>query len=140
MSDQYNQPPTGDDPYGANNPGQQPSYGQPSYGQPGYGAAGYGQPGYGAAPTGPKPANNLVWAILTTLFCCLPAGIVSIVYSVKVDGLWNTGQFAEAEEAAKKAKTWALVSAGVGVVVMVLYILLMVAGVMSADTTSTSSF
>ena len=30
--------------------------------------------------------NNLVWAILTTLFCCLPLGIVSIVHAAKVDG------------------------------------------------------
>jgi hypothetical protein len=25
--------------------------------------------------------NHLVWAILATLFCCLPLGIVSIVYA-----------------------------------------------------------
>ncbi|WP_010343070.1 CD225/dispanin family protein, partial [Xanthomonas sacchari] len=30
--------------------------------------------------TAPQVSNNLVWAILTTLFCCLPLGIVSIVY------------------------------------------------------------
>ena len=30
--------------------------------------------------------NNMVWAILTTLFCCLPFGIVSIVYAAQVDG------------------------------------------------------
>ena len=34
----------------------------------------------------PQVPNNLVWAILTTLFCCLPAGIVSIVYAAQVNG------------------------------------------------------
>ena len=31
--------------------------------------------------------NHLVWAILATLFCCLPTGIVSIIHAAKVNGL-----------------------------------------------------
>ncbi len=58
-----------------------------------------------------KPDSNLVWAILTTIFCCLPFGIVSIVYAAKVDSLWSQGQQQEAYEAASKAKTWAIWSA-----------------------------
>lgn len=137
MSDPNN-PPTGDNnPYGNNNPyGEQPQYGQPQYGQP----AGYDPNAYGAAPAGPKPSNNLVWGILTTLFCCLPFGIVSIVFAAKVDGLWNSGQYAEANEAAGKAKTWALVSAGVGVVGIILYIILLVAGVATMDASTTTSY
>ena len=53
-----------------------------------------------------KPNNVLVWAILSTIFCCLPFGIVSIVYASKVDGLYAAGQYAMAEDAAKKARTW----------------------------------
>ena len=42
---------------------------------PNYGAApGYGQQPYGAYAPGPEPDNNLVWAILTTVLCCLPEG------------------------------------------------------------------
>lgn len=52
-------------------------------------------------------SNNLIWAILSTLFCCLPLGIVSIVYAAKVDGLAAAGDLAGAQEAADKAKTWA---------------------------------
>ena len=33
----------------------------------------------------PKPDNWLVWAILSTILCCLPLGIVSIIYATKVD-------------------------------------------------------
>jgi hypothetical protein len=36
-------------------------------------------PRYGQAASGPPPDNNLVWAILSTVFCCLPLGIVAIV-------------------------------------------------------------
>ncbi len=142
MSDPNN-PPSGNDPYG--NPEQgmpqygQPQYGQPQYGQPQYGGQEqYGQAygAYGSGPQGPKPSNNLVWGILTTLFCCLPLGIVSIVFAAKVDGLWNSGQYAAAEDAAKKAKTWALVSAGLGLVVVVLYVILFAAGALTASSTT----
>ena len=32
-----------------------------------------------------KPDNNLVWAILATVLCCLPFGIVAIIKSTQVD-------------------------------------------------------
>ncbi|MBE2212332.1 MAG: CD225/dispanin family protein [Opitutaceae bacterium] len=63
-----------------------------------------------------KPANNLVWAILTTLFCCLPAGVVAIVYAAQVDSKWTAGDRAGAESAAKNARMWSLISAGIGLV------------------------
>lgn len=59
----------------------------------------------GYAPT-PKPDNFLMWAILSTIFCCLPFGIPSIVYASKVDGLWYAGDYAGAQNAASKARTW----------------------------------
>lgn len=68
-------------------------------------------------------SNNLIWAILSTLFCCLPLGIVSIVYAAKVDGLAAAGDLAGAQEAADKAKTWAMWAAGAWLVLVVLYIL-----------------
>ncbi len=71
-------------------------------------------------PTG-KPDNYLVWAILTTLFCCLPFGIVAIVKSAKVDGLWTSGQYAAAQAAADDAKKWSIIAAVAGVVVGVAY-------------------
>ena len=35
--------------------------------------------------------NHLVWAILSTLFCCLPLGIVSIVFAAQVNGKLAAG-------------------------------------------------
>ena len=70
------------------------------------------------SPVGP---NNLVWAILTTLFCCLPLGIVSIVFASKVDGLRAAGDIAGAWEASRKAKTWAIWSALIGPVLLVIW-------------------
>ena len=47
--------------------------------------------------------NHLVWAILSTLFCCLPLGIVSIVYASQVDGKRAAGDIAGARLASDKA-------------------------------------
>lgn len=118
--------------------GQQPGqpYGQQpgGYGQPAYGAPGQG--GYGA-PSGPPPPNNLVWGILTTIFCCLPAGIVSIVYAAQVNGKYASGDYAGASESSRKAKTWAMISAGVGVAILVIYIIFAV--IVAATDNGTSS-
>ena len=72
-----------------------------------------------------KPSNNLVWAILTTVLCCLPLGIVSIVYAAKVDTLWYTGNYAAAKDASRKAGRWAIWSAVVSLGFILLYILLL---------------
>jgi hypothetical protein len=81
------------------------------------------QPGW--AP-GPPPDNYLVWAILTTILCCLPTGIVSIVYSNKVSELWTRGLYADAQTAANNAKKWAIISAIVAGVLVVGYIVAMI--------------
>lgn len=73
-------------------------------------------------PPPPKPDNNLVWAILSTVLCCLPVGIVSIISATKVDSLWNNGQHAAAAAEAKKAKDWAIYSAIAAVVLWVIYL------------------
>lgn len=61
-----------------------------------------------------KPESFLVWAILSTIFCCLPFGVVSIVYAADVDGKWRDGDFDGAERAARNARTWFWWSFGVG--------------------------
>lgn len=72
--------------------------------------------------------NHLVWAILATLFCCLPTGIVSIIHAAKVNGLVAAGDIAGAQAASASAKKWALWSVGAWVVqilLVVVYVVLM---------------
>jgi ABC-type Fe3+ transport system permease subunit len=83
-------------------------------------------PGYGVPPN-----NYLVWAILVTVFCCLPLGIVSIVKSTQVSGLWAQGKYAEAHQASDEAKKWAVWSAIVGGIAILIGIIVNLA-VMSA--------
>lgn len=77
----------------------------------------------GPVPGGAPPDNNLVWAILVTVLCCLPLGIVSIIKSTQVSGLWTSGRYAEAQKAADDAKKFAVWGAIAGAVVIVLYII-----------------
>ncbi|MBQ9575422.1 MAG: CD225/dispanin family protein [Muribaculaceae bacterium] len=99
----------------------QPSFPQqpqlPQYQQPAY----Y-QPDYAQEQRPPKPDNYLVWAILCTLLCCLPLGIVSIIYSSKVDGLYSSGDYAAAQDASKKAKNFAMWGALSGIIILVVYV------------------
>ncbi len=81
-------------------------------------------------PVGSVP-NYLVQAILVTLFCCLPLGIVAIVFAAQVNGKLTVGDFYGAQEASNKAKMWCWWAFGIGLVGMVLYLGLMVLGVLS---------
>jgi heme/copper-type cytochrome/quinol oxidase subunit 2 len=80
-----------------------------------------GQPAGGA-----PPPNYLVWAILSTLFCCLPLGIASIVFAAQVNGKWAAGDVAGAMESSRKAKQFATWSAIAFAILVVLYILFFV--------------
>lgn len=64
----------------------------------------------------PRPDSYLVWAILSTILCCLPFGIVSIVYAAKVDSLYAAGNYREAQAASTNARKWAIISAVTGFV------------------------
>ncbi|HEY8820586.1 MAG TPA: CD225/dispanin family protein [Dermatophilaceae bacterium] len=75
--------------------------------------------GYGGVQ-GTAPPNYLVWAILSTVLCCLPLGVVSIVFSTQVNSKWATGDVAGAQAASEKAKKFAMLSAIAWVVVVVL--------------------
>mgnify|MGYP000468437446 CR=1 FL=1 len=76
--------------------------------------------------TSKPPDNNLVWAIVSTILCCWPLGIVSIIKSTKVNSLWTQGDFAEAQKSADDAKKWAIYSAIGAAVFWALYIVLSV--------------
>ncbi len=71
---------------------------------------------YGGPAAGASVPNYLVWSILTTLLCCLPAGVVAIVYSSQVSAKLAAGDYAGAVDSSNKARTWCIVSAVVGVV------------------------
>lgn len=68
----------------------------------------------------PNINNHLVLAILTTIFCCLPFGIVSIVYAVQVNSALNAGNTQLAQMNSDKAKFWGMLSLWIGIVLNVI--------------------
>ncbi len=70
-----------------------------------------------------KPDNNMIWGILCTVLCCIPFGVYSIILASKVNGLYNSGYYDEAQKKADEAKKWAIIGAAVGLVSIILYAL-----------------
>lgn len=71
-------------------------------------------PGDGERPE--MPPTYLVWAILSTLCCCLVTGIVAIIYSSKVAPLYNRGDFEGARKASERAGWWVVITFVAGLI------------------------
>lgn len=84
----------------------------------------YQQATYERPAPPPMPDNHLVWAILSTIFCCLPFGVVSIVYAAQVESLYLQGRYEEAVDKSNKAFKWATASAATVAAIVMLYFLI----------------
>jgi Interferon-induced transmembrane protein len=90
---------------------------------------------YSSTPvTTPYVPTYLVWAILVTLLCFLPTGIVAIVYATQVSNKLAMGDVAGATDSSNKAKMWCIISAVGGILLGIA----LVAG--SVGTSNTPSF
>ena len=79
-----------------------------------------------------KPDDFLVWAVLCTVFCCLPLGIVSIVKCCQVDTYWSRGEYEGALRVASEARKWTYWGFGIAVGFYPLYLLVVAIGVVLA--------
>ena len=73
----------------------------------------------------PMPDNYLALAIISTICCCLPFGVVSIVYATQVESLYLQGRYEEAVDKSNKAFKWAIASAATIAAIMMLYVLIL---------------
>jgi len=87
--------------------------------------------GQGAAGPVSVIPTRLVPAILCTLFCCLPFGIVAIVYAAQVKPKITAGDYVGAADASHKAAVWCWVSFALGLAGMLIYGLLVILGVVA---------
>ena len=141
------------DPYKSVNQEQNTSYGEPNnyeYGQ------GYGQqnqnytqqaPNYGQQNQGYYQQNDfngmpqepvnwvpyLILSIISTLCCCLPCGVVGIVFSAKINSAMLAGNLEEAQNNAKMARIWIIVSFAIGLLTWLIYMVLIVTGAVSGS-------
>ncbi len=71
-----------------------------------------------------KVKTYLPEAIITTFCCCLPFGIVAIVYAAKCSTLLQNGDMVEAHVTSEKAKMWVVLSFISGIAISIIYALL----------------
>ena len=134
------------DPYKSVNQEQNTSYNEPNnyeYGQ-GYGQQNqnynqqnqgyYQQNNFNGMPQ--KPVNwvpYLILSIISTLCCCLPFGVVGIVFSAKINSAMLAGNLGEAQNNAKMARIWIIVSFAIGLLTWLIYMVLIVTGAVSGS-------
>jgi hypothetical protein len=78
-------------------------------------------------------SNHLVEAILVTLCCCMPFGIVAIIYASQVNPKLQAGDIQGALSASKNAKTWVWVGFGAGLAAAAAYALLAAMGMLAGQ-------
>lgn len=65
-----------------------------------------------------EPESYLLWAILSTILCCIPVGIVAIVMSSRVSARYVRGDYDGACRASRAAELWIMVTVVVGLISM----------------------
>jgi hypothetical protein len=73
----------------------------------------------------PAVPNYLVQSILVTLCCCLPLGVVAIIYAAQVNSKLTLGDIPGAMAASRSARMWCWVAFGGGIVLSLGYAALM---------------
>jgi len=63
-----------------------------------------------------RPSTYLAWSIVMTLLCCLPAGIVAIIFSCRVSSKWAAGDVEAAKQASERAQLWIILSFILGLI------------------------
>jgi len=73
-----------------------------------------------------KPNNNLAIAIIATVlsfvFCCIPHGLISLIFALQVDKKAAAGDIAGAINSARQAKIFGFISIGVAAIALVISI------------------
>jgi hypothetical protein len=69
------------------------------------------------------PRSYLVFAVLVTIFCFWPTGIVAIVNAARVNSLWKTQEHDKARKASRRARDWGLLTLAIGVVAVIAVVL-----------------
>lgn len=75
-------------------------------------------------------------AILATLFCCLPVGVVAIVFAAQVNRKLALGDYAGAVMSSNRARTWSVIAMIVGLAVLAIWF----AGIVASGSGSDSGY
>lgn len=68
------------------------------------------------------PPTYMLWAILSLVLCCMPAGIVAVIMSSQVSSRYYRGDYEGARKASRNTEIWIIVSFVLGVLSNTLYL------------------
>lgn len=79
-------------------------------------------------PAAGAPANvpNYLIPAIISLFCCLPLGVVGVIFAAQVNGKVAAGDIPGAMDSSKKAKLFSFLAIGLGLAGIICYILMIV--------------
>lgn len=69
----------------------------------------------------PMPPTYMLWAILSTICCCFPAGIVALFFSMSVSSKYYAGDIERAKRNSRMTEIWIIVSVVLGLIGGALY-------------------
>jgi hypothetical protein len=75
----------------------------------------------------------LAFAIVSTIMCCWPFGIVAIVYAAQINSKIAAGDYFGALDSAKKSKMWSWIAVGSIGIILVIYFLLIALGLATSS-------
>jgi hypothetical protein len=78
-----------------------------------------------------KINNHLIFAVLCTVFCCVPLGIPAIIYAAQVNEKAATGDIQGAMNSSQKAKFWAWLAFILGCIIGIFYIAIIILDIVS---------
>lgn len=64
----------------------------------------------------PMPSTYLGWNIAAAVLCCIPTGIIGVIYSSMTRNRYDQGDYAGARDASKWASVWLILSVVLGLI------------------------
>ena len=82
-------------------------------------------------PSSGAPASvpNYLIPSIISLICCLPLGIVAIIFAARVNGQVQAGDTAGALESSRKAKLFSYIGLALGLVWIAIWVIMTVLGI-----------
>jgi hypothetical protein len=78
------------------------------------------------SPGGTETVQNYLIPAILSLFCCMPLGVVAVIFAAQVNGKVAAGDMAGAMDSAKKAKMFSFIAIGLGLALILCYIVFIV--------------